>query len=102
NALLRSLSSGDRKMTMLKRQISLLEETRALYRSQYFDMGTRQISELLDNEEEYYSREAELAQLRSDLSHSQAKCAVRSRVLRQELGISGNSLYGFPLSTDLI
>lgn len=102
NALLRSLSTADKKMAMLQRQISLLEETRKLYRSQYFDMGKRQISELLDNEEEYYSRQAEMAQVRSDLSQSKARCAVRSRVLRQEMGVSGNSIYGFPLSTDLI
>jgi len=100
--LLRSLAAADRKTDMLKREIELLKETRVLYRSQYFDMGTRRLSELLDNEEEYYTRQAELVQLRSDISLSQAQCAVRSRTLRNELGLDGNSIYGFPLSPDLI
>lgn len=100
--LLRALAASDRKTDMLKRQIQLLEKTRGLYRSQYFDMGTRRISELLDNEEEYYSRQAELIQLRSEIALNQAKCAVRSRTLRQEFELEGNSIYGFPLSPDLI
>ena len=100
-ALLRSLAAGDRKTQMLNRQIGLLSETRALYRSQYFDMGTRQLSELLDNEEEYYARQAELAELRAELATTRLDCAARSRILRRELGLEGNSLYGFPLSTDL-
>jgi len=98
--LRRTLATGARKSDMLQRQISLLSETRDLYRSQYFDMGTRQLSELLDNEEEYYARQAELAELRSELALANLECAVRSRVLRRELSLEGNSLYGFPLSTD--
>jgi len=102
SGLQRSLAAGDRKAAMLRRQIDLLKETRVLYRSQYFDMGTRQLSELLDNEEEYYSRQADLIQLHSEISATKAKCAVRSRALREELEVHENSLYGFPLTADLI
>lgn len=102
HGLLRSLAAGGRKTTMLRRQIDLLSETRELYRSQYFDMGTRRISELLDNEEEYYGRQAELVALRSELTTNRLKCAIRSRVLRRELGLEGSSIYGFPLGPDLI
>lgn len=98
--LRRSLAAGERKAAMLNRQIDLLAETRELYRSQYFDMGTRQLSELLDNEEEYYDRQAELAELRSELALDRLDCAVRSRVLRRELGLERVSLYGFPMATD--
>lgn len=100
--LLRSLAAADRKTDMLKREIELLKKTRVLYRSQYFDMGTRRLSELLDNEEEYYTRQAELVQLHSAISLNQAQCAVRSRTLRQELDLEGHSIYGFPLSSGLI
>ncbi|GHH04811.1 TolC family protein [Pseudodonghicola xiamenensis] len=100
-ALLRSLAAGERKTDMLRRQIDLLSETRKLYRSQYFDMGTRQLSELLDNEEEYYGRQAELVTLRSTLAADRLDCAARSRVLRRKLGLENSSLYGFPLSPDL-
>lgn len=100
--LLRSIAAGERKTEMLKREIDLLKETRELYRSQYFDMGTRQLSELLDNEEEYYGRQAELVELRSEISSQQLSCTVRSRVLRRELGLDNSSIYGFPLAPDLI
>lgn len=99
-ALRRSLAAGARKTAMLDRQIELLSRTRELYRSQYFDMGTRQLSELLDNEEEYYARQAELAELRATLAADRLDCAVRSRVLRRELGLEGHSLHGFPLAPE--
>ena len=102
HGLIRSLAAGERKTTMLRRQIDLLAQTRTLYRSQYFDMGTRRLSELLDNEEEYYGRQVELATLRSELAGTRLGCAVRSRVLRRELGLDGSSIYGFPLSPDLM
>lgn len=96
-ALLRSLAAGKQKRALLHRQIALLSETRDLYRSQYLDLGTRQLSELLDNEEEYYTRKAELVQLRSELSRSQLQCAMRSGHLRSMLGLEGTRLYGYPL-----
>lgn len=95
--LFRSLAAGDRKIAMLQRQISLLSQTRKLYRSQYFDMGTRQLSELLDNEEEYYTRQAELIEQKAELVATRLDCAVRSRVLRKEMGVEDNVIYGFPL-----
>ncbi len=87
---------------MLKKQIELLKKTRVLYRDQYFDMGTRQLSDLLDNEEEYYSRQAELVKLRAEMSTTKVQCAIRNRALREDLKINGNSIYGYPLSSDLI
>lgn len=100
-ALVRKLAVGERKTQMLNRQIALLSETRTLYRSQYFDMGTRQISELLDNEEEYYARQAELAELRSDIAGARLDCSKLGRSLRSNVGLEGNSLFGFPLSPDI-
>lgn len=100
--LVRIIAAGERKTNMLKREIKLLKTTRQLYRSQYFDMGTRQLTELLDNEEEYYARQAELVQLRSTLSSARMSCAVRNRTLRQGLGLEDNSIYGFPLSSNAI
>ena len=100
--LVRSIGAEEQKSQMLKQQIELLADTRELFRSQYFNMGTRRLSELLDNEEEYYSRQAELVQLRSELVSDRLACAVRSRELRRILGLESRHLYGFPLSTDMI
>lgn len=100
--LRRSLAAGEQKRDLLKRQISLLSETRELYRSQYFDLGTRQLSELLDNEEEFHSRKAELAELRSQLAIDRLECVSRSRLLRRKLGLERNRIYGYPLADDLL
>ncbi|MGV0908500.1 TolC family protein [Martelella sp. FOR1707] len=100
--LSRSISANEEKSLMLKQQIQLLADTRELFRSQYFNMGTRRLSELLDNEEEYYSRQAELVQLRSELVADRLDCAVRSRELRRSLDLESHQIYGFPLSTDMI
>ncbi|MGF2685310.1 TolC family protein [Marinobacter sp. DUT-3] len=100
--LLRSLASGNRKAGLLRQQIDLLSRTRELYRSQYFDLGTRQLSELLDNEEEYYGRQAELAELRSELAADRLDCAVRHRVLRHKLKLENSKIYGFPLTSERI
>lgn len=100
--LVRTISAGEQKTDMLKREIELLKRIRELYRSQYFDMGTRHLKELLDNEEEYYGRQAELVQLRSTLSSARLSCAIRNRSLRKELGLENHSIYGFPLTTDFL
>jgi adhesin transport system outer membrane protein len=96
--LKREIAAAGRKTEMLKRQIALLVQTRSLYRSQYFDLGTREISELLDNEEEFYNRKAELIELESELTANQIECATRDRSLRKAMKIDGNSLYGYPLA----
>ncbi|TGD41561.1 hypothetical protein EEB11_18090 [Pseudotabrizicola sediminis] len=100
--LQRNLAAGRQKMAMLERQITLVTETRALYRSQYFELGTRQLSELLDNEEEFYNRQAEIIELRADMVEMRLDCAARSRSLRVALGVDGRSIYGFPLAADAI
>ena len=99
-ALRRNIAAATRRTEMLNRQIALLTETRGLYRSQYFDLGTRQLSELLDNEEEFYNRQAELIELRSAQAMSRLECAARDRSLRDVMGLTGASLYGFPLTPE--
>lgn len=98
--LQRDIAAASRRTEMLRRQIDLLAETRTIYRSQYLDLGTRQLSELLDNEEEYYDRQAELVELGSSLTASRLECAARDRSLRRAMGVADHSLYGFPLSPD--
>jgi len=100
--LQREISADERRLSMLQRQIDLLAETRSLYRAQYFDLGTRQLTELLDNEEEYYNRQAELVETRSNLVSNQLDCAVQGDKLRQFLGLDESSIYDFPLGSNEI
>lgn len=97
--LKREITAAGQRRSMLNRQISLLVETRSVYRSQYFDLGTREVSELLDNEEEFYNRKAELAELASELNNNRVECAIRQQTLRGPVGVSKSSIYGYPLTT---
>lgn len=100
--LKREIAAAGQKSELLKRQISLLVQTRSLYRSQYFDLGTRKVSELLDNEEEFYNRKAELVELESELNNNRIDCAIRQKSLRKAVSIDHSSIYGYPLaSSDL-
>lgn len=96
----RDLKAAKRRAELQRRQIELLKETRGLYRSQYFDLGTRQISDLLDNEEEYYNILAEQVSLRSDMVELQLQCAQRNDVLRRVMGTSDYAIYGLPLGLE--
>jgi adhesin transport system outer membrane protein len=97
--LKREIAAAGQKSELLKRQISLLVQTRSLYQSQYFDLGTREISELLDNEEEFYNRKAELIELESELNTNRIDCAIRQKTLRKAIGIDDSSIYGYPLTS---
>lgn len=98
--LLRDIAATERRREMLDRQIDLLTQTRVLYRSQYLDLGTRQLPELLDNEEEIFNRQAERIEARSALARYRLDCAAGDRSLRTAIGIGEFSLYGYPLSPD--
>ncbi len=100
--LRREIAAAQQRTEMLRRQISLLQQTRELYRDQYFDLGTREISELLENEEEYYNRQAELIEVGSELATNRVSCAILERSLRPAIGIDEHSLYGYPLSDDVL
>ena len=100
--LQREIAAAGSKSAMLKRQITLLVETRDLYRSQYFDLGTREVSELLDNEEEFYNRKAELVELEAETTGNRVECAIRNHSLRKAMGVEGTSVYGYPLAPDAI
>lgn len=100
--LKREIAAAGSKSAMLERQIELLIETRDLYRSQYFDLGTREISDLLDNEDEFYNRKAELIELEADLTGNRIECAIRARSLRKAMKVDSSSLYGYPLTPDII
>ncbi|MDT0684707.1 TolC family protein [Roseicyclus sp. F158] len=96
--LTRSIATGARRVGLLERQIALLAETRDLYRTQYFDLGTRRLTELLEQEQDYSMRRAELVEERAELMKSRINCAARERTLRGQLNIEAQSLYGLPLT----
>lgn len=98
----RQIASAREKRAMLQRQITLQSETVDLYRSQYMDLGTRQITDLLDAEETLYDRRVELVEAQFDQQEFLVACARNSGNLRQTLGLTAFQIYGYPLDLDLL
>lgn len=95
----RRISTLERKLQMLQSQIKLQDQTRQLYRSQYIELGSREITDLLDAETTLVDRQIELVETRLDLFIAQIDCAARARTLRAALGLEASQLHGFPLSS---
>ncbi|WP_180898320.1 TolC family protein [Martelella soudanensis] len=80
-------------------QTRLLDETRTLYRSQYFDMGTRSLTDLLNAEEDYYDALIAGSDSERDLDVALLKCHLANGTLRAALGLSQMTLYGYPIDS---
>ncbi|MEO1988397.1 MAG: TolC family protein [Martelella sp.] len=80
-------------------QTKLLDQTRALYRSQYFDLGTRNLNDLLDAEEDYYNALIERSDSERDLDIALLQCHLTGGTLRSALGLSNVTLYGYPIDS---
>ncbi|AMM85398.1 hypothetical protein AZF01_14380 [Martelella sp. AD-3] len=78
-------------------QTRLLDETRTLYRSQYFDLGTRNLTDLLNAEEDYYDALIARSDSERDLDVALLQCHLVNATLRAALGLSQFTLYGFPI-----
>lgn len=98
----RQIASARERQAMLQRQITLQTETVDLYQSQYLDLGTRQITDLLDAEETLYDRRVELVEARFAMQEHLVACAEHSGRLRPALDLTGYQLYGYPLDLDLL
>jgi len=98
--LQRQISSLGEKQAMLTRQIETMRQTRDLYRSQYIELGSRQITDLFDVEETLYGRQAELVEAKFNLQERLVECAARSKAIRNDLGLTQFQLYGYPLTVD--
>lgn len=96
----RQTSSLQRKISMLERQIGVAGQTRDLYRSQYFELGTREVIDVLDAEETVFDRRVELIEAEFQLDALRAECAARSKTLRDTLNLSAYQIYGYPLTAD--
>ncbi|MBE0455286.1 MAG: TolC family protein [Roseovarius sp.] len=98
--LRRQISSLTERQAMLRRQINLQRQTRDLYRGQYFELGTRQMTDLLDAEETLFSRQIELIEANFESRLRSVECAARSKSLRRTLGLTTFQIHDYPLTTD--
>ncbi len=103
NATLEALDAGTEMtnarelIASSKTQTQLLDETRTLYRSQYFDLGTRNLTDLLNAEEDYYDALIARRDSERDLDVALLQCHLVNASLRSALGLSQFTLYGYPM-----
>lgn len=97
---LRETAVTERRTKLLEEQIALLDEARGLYRNQYLDLGTRSLNELLDNEEEFYDRQAELLETRAELRRDRLNCVAREDRLASIFDLDTYEIYGLPVSAN--
>jgi len=93
----REISAARAKDGMFAQQIELIDQTRTIYADQYFDLGKRDLSDLLDIEEEYYDRRAERLETRRDAAITALECTQLGGRLRDAHGLGSFTLHGYPL-----
>lgn len=81
----------------LAKQVDYLDEMRVLYRSQFIDLGTRRLIDLLDTEEEYYQTRLDLVSTRYQIESAQITCLESGGRLRQNFGLEDKTLHGLAL-----
>ena len=97
----RQIVEANQKTEILSRQISLLDSVRELYRSQYLDLGTRSLIELLDAEEDFFNLRGEEINVHFDHLNTGFECMERSGELLRSLNLGSTSLFGYPLNSSL-
>lgn len=86
------------RQNVLARQIALADDARRLYLNQYFDLGTRDLLDLLRAEEDYFELQADLLAARIELISVEWVFSVKSGNMLHSLGIADRSVGGVPLS----
>ena len=91
------LSSLKRLKGALGKNISALDETRKLYRSQYEELGTRTLLDLLNAEDEYHLARIDEASVGFDLSRRSLECVYNAGALGKAVGLTGKTVQGVVL-----
>lgn len=98
SALVRRQATLAQRAEVLSRQISLADEARALYASQYFDLGTRDLMDLLRAEEDFFALRADELSATKENVEVLWTCALRGEGLADLFNLEGYTLHGLPIS----
>lgn len=91
------LGSYKRLQGTLARSLDALDQTRTLYRSQYGQLGTRTLLDVLNAEDEYHLARLDEAGIGFDIKKLSLGCVQSSGKMREVLGLTGKSVQGVPL-----
>lgn len=82
----------------LERQVAGLDEMRGLYQSQFLELGTRNLREVLDIEAEYFDARLDLLATRAEIEAAQVACLREAGVLRRHFHLEDKTLHGLRLT----
>ncbi|WEJ34625.1 TolC family protein [Devosia sp. SD17-2] len=91
------LSTMKRLKTALTESQSTLDQTRALYRTQYTELGTRTLLDLLNAEDDYHSARHDAVSVGYDFNTLALDCVRNSGELRDVLGLTQASIRGLSI-----
>lgn len=91
------LSSLKRLQGALGKNLTALDETRKLYRSQYAELGTRTLLDLLNAEDEYHLSRINEASVGFDLQRRNLDCIYNAGKMRDVLRLNGKTVQGVVL-----
>jgi adhesin transport system outer membrane protein len=75
---------------VLQTRVASIDETRALYRQQYLQLGTRSLIDLLNSEQEYHGARVDQAQGAHAQYRLAVQCLYYSDGLRDAFGLDGD------------
>lgn len=82
--------------SLTKRQ-AMMKETRDLYRTQYLELGTRTLLDLLNADQEFHAARFDEINIRYDLQRLGIDCAHGTGDLRSNFSLQGKPLFGVTL-----
>jgi adhesin transport system outer membrane protein len=86
-----------RMLRSLGHRAEMMQETRELYRRQYFELGTRTLLDLLNAEQEFYAVQFENVRASHDLRRLWVDCLYNSGQIRKAFSLTGKSIRGVSL-----
>ncbi|WP_244467879.1 TolC family outer membrane protein [Nitratireductor soli] len=91
------ISSMRALLASLSKRQTMMKETRDLYRTQYLELGTRTLLDLLNADQEFHAARFDEVNIRYDLQRLGIDCAYSAGDLRSKFSLEGKPLLGVTL-----
>ena len=94
-----SVNGLQRNISLLSRRMKTILETRSLYREQYLSLGTRNVLDLLNAEQEISRAEQDLINARCDLWASSVNYVVLAGLAREAFNFDNQLIQGLRITS---
>lgn len=91
------ISSKESLRRSLSARQSTMRQTRDLYRTQYVELGTRTLLDLLNADQELHAARFDISNIQYDLHRLNIDCTYSAGRMREAFGIEGQTIQGLSL-----